>query len=56
MCEVLENITVKEVVEASKNGSLKEMFRQQRTAGCLIHHIAYFWIQNKDYDLPELKD
>ncbi|PXX24549.1 branched-chain amino acid aminotransferase [Arenibacter sp. ARW7G5Y1] len=50
----VRKITVKEVVEASKNGNLKEMFGAGTAA--VISPIATFGYQGKDYDLPEIKD
>lgn len=46
------NVSVKEVVEAAKNGSLKEMFGAGTAA--VISPISTFGHRNKDYDLPEL--
>jgi branched-chain amino acid aminotransferase len=46
-------ITVTEVVEAAKNGSLKEMFGAGTAA--VISPIAGFGFQNEDFDLPELE-
>ena len=47
-------ITVKEVVEAAKNGSLKEMFGAGTAA--VISPIASFGFKEKDFDLPELEN
>ncbi len=48
----VRKITVKEVVEASKNGSLLEMFGAGTAA--VISPIATFGYKDTDYDLPEL--
>jgi branched-chain amino acid aminotransferase len=45
-------ITVTEVVEAAKNGSLKEMFGAGTAA--VISPISTFGFKGTDYDLPEL--
>lgn len=50
----VRKITVKEVVEAAKNGSLKEMFGAGTAA--VISPIAGFGYKNEDFDLPELDD
>ena len=50
----VRKITVTEVVEAAKNGSLKEMFGAGTAA--VISPIATFGFRDVDYDLPELKD
>ncbi|MCL4129371.1 UNVERIFIED_CONTAM: hypothetical protein GTU68_041634 [Idotea baltica] len=50
----VRKITVKEVVEAAKNGSLKEMFGAGTAA--VISPISGFGYQNEDFDLPELDD
>jgi len=50
----VRKITVNEVVEAAKNGSLKEMFGTGTAA--VISPIAGFGYKNTDYDLPELED
>lgn len=50
----VRKITVSEVVEAAKNGSLKEMFGAGTAA--VISPIAGFGYKNEDFDLPELKD
>ncbi|WP_026809462.1 branched-chain amino acid aminotransferase [Arenibacter latericius] len=46
-------ITVKEVIEASRNGNLKEMFGAGTAA--VISPIATFGYKDQDYDLPELE-
>jgi branched-chain amino acid aminotransferase len=48
----VRKITVSEVVEAAKNGSLKEMFGAGTAA--VISPIATFGYRNEDYDLPEI--
>ena len=48
----VRKFTVCEVVEASKNGSLKEMFGAGTAA--VISPIAVFGFEDVDYDLPEL--
>ena len=48
----VRKITVKEVVEAAKNGTLKEMFGAGTAA--VISPIATFGYKDMDYDLPEL--
>lgn len=50
----VRKITVKEVVEASKDGNLKEMFGAGTAA--VISPISTFGHQGKDYDLPELEN
>ncbi|MEP2279573.1 branched-chain amino acid aminotransferase [Maribacter sp.] len=50
----VRKITVKEVVEAAKDGSLKEMFGAGTAA--VISPIAGFGYRNTDYDLPELEN
>ncbi|MEJ1223507.1 branched-chain amino acid aminotransferase [Sediminicola sp. 1XM1-17] len=50
----VRKITVKEVVEASKNGSLMEMFGAGTAA--VISPISAFGYQEKDYELPELEN
>ncbi|MBT8302691.1 MAG: branched-chain amino acid aminotransferase [Maribacter sp.] len=50
----VRKITVSEVVEAAKNGSLKEMFGAGTAA--VISPIATFGYRNEDYDLPEMPD
>ncbi len=47
-------ITVSEVVEAAKNGNLKEMFGAGTAA--VISPIAGFGYKNEDFDLPELEE
>ena len=51
---VVRKITVSEVVEAAKNGSLKEMFGAGTAA--VVSPIATFGYRNEDYDLPEIPD
>ncbi len=48
----VRKISVKEVVEAAKNGSLKEMFGAGTAA--VISPIDGFGFQGTDYDLPKL--
>ena len=50
----VRKITVSEVVEAAKNGSLKEMFGAGTAA--VISPISAFGYRNEDYDLPEIPD
>ncbi|MBU2996886.1 branched-chain amino acid aminotransferase [Cellulophaga baltica] len=50
----VRKITVSEVVEAAKNGSLKEMFGAGTAA--VISPIATFGYKGTDYDLPELPE
>ena len=50
----VRKITVSEVVEAAKNGSLKEMFGAGTAA--VISPIVTFGYRNEDYDLPEIPD
>lgn len=50
----VRNITVTEVVEAAKNGSLKEMFGAGTAA--VISPIAAFGFRDVDHDLPELEN
>ncbi|CAL2095379.1 branched-chain amino acid aminotransferase [Tenacibaculum sp. 190524A02b] len=50
----VRKLTVKEVVEAAKNGSLKEMFGAGTAA--VISPIAGFGYKETDYDLPELEN
>ncbi|MDP5106801.1 MAG: branched-chain amino acid aminotransferase [Polaribacter sp.] len=50
----VRKISVGEVVEAAKNGDLKEMFGAGTAA--VISPIAGFGYQEKDYDLPELEN
>ncbi|WP_282054339.1 branched-chain amino acid aminotransferase [Maribacter luteus] len=47
-------ITVSEIVEAAKNGSLKEMFGAGTAA--VISPISAFGFRDVDYDLPEIGD
>ena len=48
----VRKITVSELVEAAKNGSLKEMFGAGTAA--VVSPIAAFGYRETDYDLPEL--
>ncbi|CAH8281642.1 branched-chain amino acid aminotransferase [Mariniflexile fucanivorans] len=50
----VRKISVKEVVEAAKNGSLKEMFGAGTAA--VISPISGFGYKDADYDLPEIAD
>jgi branched-chain amino acid aminotransferase len=50
----VRKISVGEVVEAAKNGNLKEMFGAGTAA--VISPIAGFGYQENDYDLPELEN
>ncbi|VXB90659.1 branched-chain amino acid aminotransferase [Maribacter litoralis] len=50
----VRKITVKEVVAAAKDGSLKEMFGAGTAA--VISPIAGFGYRDTDYDLPELEN
>jgi branched-chain amino acid aminotransferase len=50
----VRKITVTEVVEAAKNGSLKEMFGAGTAA--VISPISTFGYKETDYDLPELTE
>ncbi|MFC4094458.1 branched-chain amino acid aminotransferase [Euzebyella saccharophila] len=50
----VRKITVSEVVEAAKNGSLKEMFGAGTAA--VISPISTFGFRDVDYDLPELTE
>tara|TARA_R110002049_G_scaffold95397_8_gene234281 strand:- start:5275 stop:6342 length:1068 start_codon:yes stop_codon:yes gene_type:complete len=50
----VRKITVSEVVEAARNGSLKEMFGAGTAA--VISPIAGFGYKDEDFDLPELGD
>ncbi|WP_067031907.1 branched-chain amino acid aminotransferase [Allomuricauda sp. CP2A] len=50
----IRKISVKEVVEAAKNGSLKEMFGAGTAA--VVSPISAFGYEGVDYDLPELTD
>ncbi|MCB0463582.1 MAG: branched-chain amino acid aminotransferase [Flavobacteriaceae bacterium] len=47
-------ISVNELVEAAKNGSLKEMFGAGTAA--VVSPISTFGFRDKDYDLPELEN
>lgn len=48
----VRKITVKELIEASNNGSLKELFGAGTAA--VISPISGFGYRNQDFDLPEL--
>lgn len=50
----VRKISVTEVVEAAKNGSLKEMFGAGTAA--VISPISGFGFKDKDYELPEIQD
>jgi branched-chain amino acid aminotransferase len=50
----IRKVKVQEVVEASKNGSLKEMFGAGTAA--VISPISTYGYQGEDYDLPELEN
>jgi branched-chain amino acid aminotransferase len=50
----VRKISVSEVVQAAKEGSLKEMFGAGTAA--VISPIAGFGYQGKDYELPKLSD
>ena len=50
----VRKITVTELVEASKNGTLKEMFGAGTAA--VISPISGFGHRDKDYDLPEVEN
>ncbi|MDP5159005.1 MAG: branched-chain amino acid aminotransferase [Flaviramulus sp.] len=50
----VRKISVAEVVEASKNGSLKEMFGAGTAA--VISPISGFGYKNEDFELPKLED
>ena len=50
----VRKFTVSEIVKASKNGSLKEMFGAGTAA--VISPIATFGFKDTDYDLPELEN
>jgi branched-chain amino acid aminotransferase len=50
----VRNLTVTEVVEAAKKGTLKEMFGAGTAA--VVSPIAGFGHKGKDYDLPELEN
>ena len=50
----VRKISVKELIEASKNGSLKELFGAGTAA--VISPIASFGFKEQDYDLPEIEN
>jgi branched-chain amino acid aminotransferase len=50
----VRKITVKELVDAANDGSLKEMFGAGTAA--VVSPIAAFGYKDKDYDLPELEN
>ena len=50
----VRKITVKEVVESAKNGTLKEMFGAGTAA--VISPISSFGFKEQDFDLPELNN
>lgn len=50
----VRRITVNEIIEASNNGTLKEMFGAGTAA--VISPISGFGFQDKDYDLPEIEN
>ncbi|APQ18206.1 branched-chain amino acid aminotransferase [Maribacter hydrothermalis] len=50
----VRKITVKEVIEAAENGSLKEMFGAGTAA--VISPISSFGFRETDYDLPEIEN
>lgn len=50
----IRKISVSELVEASKNGSLKEMFGAGTAA--VVSPISTFGFRDTDYDLPELEN
>jgi len=50
----IRKITVKEVVDAANNGSLKEMFGAGTAA--VVSPISGFGFKNQDYDLPEFEN
>ena len=50
----VRKISVSEIVEAAKNGSLKEMFGAGTAA--VVSPIATFGYKGVDYDLPEIED
>ena len=50
----VRKISVTELVEASKNGSLKEMFGAGTAA--VVSPISTFGYRDVDYDLPELEN
>ena len=50
----IRKISVTELVEAAKNGSLKEMFGAGTAA--VVSPISAFGYRDTDYDLPELEN
>lgn len=50
----IRKVSVHEIVEAAKNGSLKEMFGAGTAA--VVSPIGAFGYKGEDYELPELKD
>ncbi|NNK82767.1 MAG: branched chain amino acid aminotransferase, partial [Flavobacteriaceae bacterium] len=50
----IRKITVSEVMEAARNGNLKEMFGAGTAA--VISPISGFGFKNEDFDLPELEN
>ncbi|WP_147678566.1 branched-chain amino acid aminotransferase [Algibacter pacificus] len=50
----VRKITVKEVIDSAKDGSLKEMFGAGTAA--VISPISGFGYKDEDFDLPELED
>jgi branched-chain amino acid aminotransferase len=50
----VRKISVKEIIEAAENGSLKEMFGAGTAA--VVSPINAFGFRGTDYDLPELND
>lgn len=50
----VRKISVKELIEAAKNGSLKELFGAGTAA--VISPIAGFGFKGQDYDLPEVEN
>ena len=50
----IRKITVKEVVDAANDGSLKEMFGAGTAA--VVSPISGFGFKNQDYDLPEFEN
>jgi branched-chain amino acid aminotransferase len=50
----VRKVSVHEIVEAAKNGSLKEMFGAGTAA--VVSPIGAFGYKGEDYELPELKD
>ena len=49
-----ERISVSEVIEASKSGTLKEMFGAGTAA--VISPIAGFGFRDQDFELPEVEN